>query len=726
MMGFDMDIKINLSIALMLWAIVCSPVFAEKNNARNLLWQDTQPLLAKNNEADHSLSAYQKARYLTLDLSAMAVQLDNNLLAKGLIDSTGLRVNLPLPDGVFVTVNAVVDTLLPPALSRKFPDIKTFKILPDNSFISGRLDITTNGFHALLQTRQGETIFIDPVSNKQKTLYAAYKKSDQKLTRDKPLSCSANLKDEILGKGLHSLLEKPQGRTAESLLNYRIAIAASGEYTAKHGGTVEGALSAIVTTLNRVNQVFEQDLGIHLSLIENSDALIYTDEYSDPYYEEDEEALLKQNQKNIDRVIGSENYDIGHLFTTSGGGLAAIGSACYQSQKALGFSGVSHSYNDSFDLDFVAHEIGHQFGATHTFNGSDGLCSGDTRTARTAFEPGSGSSIMSYAGYCGQDNLQTNTDAMFHIGSIQQIREYVTRGKGNRCGTYNNIQNTAPMVNAGNNYVIPAQTPFELKGSATDLDGDELVYTWQQIDAGERSPENFDAGDNALFRLHLPSSSNERSFPPILDIITHSANRGENLPIQQRDMTFRLVVQDGYNTTQSDNMSVQVERTGSRFALNMPRAQYTMGDTHTVLWNVADTNMPPINCNSVDVSLSVDGGYSFTRNLGQSLPNTGRALVTIPTNLDTTSRGRFKIKCSDNIFFAVSYRNFVLSKQAHPDRMILMDEDQPESGLQDKSLDQNSAAYNTSIATSTKAGGSFGWLSFFLLFIFVGRNKELF
>ena len=230
------------------------------------------------------------------------------------------------------------------------------------------------------------------------------------------------------------IANKIAASSPESLLNYRIAIAATGEYTAKHGGTVEGALAAITTSLNRVNLVMERDLGIHLSLVENNHLLISTDPESDPFTKTDLVELVAENQAFIDTVIGTDNYDLGHLFTTKGGGLAAIASACNSYRKAQGVSGISNPVSDSFDLDFVAHEIGHQLGATHTFNSSQGLCSGNTRTARTAFEPGSGSSIMSYAGYCGLDNLQSNTDAMYHIGSIQQINDYTSSGQGNACG----------------------------------------------------------------------------------------------------------------------------------------------------------------------------------------------------------------------------------------------------------------------------------------------------
>jgi hypothetical protein len=715
-----MELKARIAFTLCLLMGSNFPVFAD-----GLMWQDIKPLAAKNLRMKGTLSestlnlseySYQNARFLNLNLEQMTSQLNAPKLAAknaGSKQKSALtKINLPLPDGRLISVSVTENKLLPSLILRNFPQIKMLDIMPDDFIVTGKLDVTVNGFHAMLQTRQGETIFIDPVVD---SIYASYQKSEQLGDSDTAFSCSAHSQEDIIEKSQSSLALKSSGRTQKSLINYRIAIAATGEYTAKHGGTVAGAMSAIATTINRVNQVFEQDLGIHLSLVENNDKLVYVGANTDPYSGSDSKEHLYQNQNNIDAVIGSENYDIGHLFTSSGGGLAAIASACNSSRKAQGISGVSNPRNDSFNLDFVAHEIGHQFGATHTFNGVQGLCSGNTRSARTAFEPGSGSTIMSYAGYCGGDNLQRNSDAMFHIGSIQQIRAFIEKDINSACGVNNNISNASPKVDAGENHVIPANTPFELEGDATDAEGDKLIFAWQQLDAGMLSPVNTDRGNNALFRVHPLSNNKVRTFPPIQNLLSHSSKRGEDLPVQQRLLKFRLVVQDSHNTTQSDAMSILVRRTGSRFALNLPRSQYSLGGTHKILWNVAATDVAPVNCSSVDISLSVDGGYHFKKILGEGLPNTGEAWVTIPSTSPITSRGRFKISCSNNIFFAVSYRNFSINNQNDSERQILNDEDQPELKLKDVDLSKiDDLKYAE--PSSLEAGGSFEWLfAFFFL-----------
>jgi len=459
--------------------------------------------------------------------------------------------------------------------------------------------------------------------------------------------------------------------------------------------------------------VYERDLGIHLTLVENNDLIIYTDEQSDPYDAKDPVGLIKQNQENTDRVIGSRNYDIGHLFTTnSGGGVAAIASLCNDSRKALGVSGITNPFNDSFNIDFVAHEIGHQLGATHTFNSTEGSCSG-TRTKFSSFEPGSGSSVMAYAGSCGVDNLQSNSDAMFHIGSIEQIRSYTQQGLGATCGVRSTKPNQAPIADAGADYTIPARTPFELTGDAQDADNDNLVYGWQQVDAGSVSNEGEDKGDNALFRAYILNDNASRTFPSLDSLLTSKQIKGEALPTQTRQLNFKFVVQDGFNSARSDAMKIDVKRTGSRFALEKPRAYYALGKSHTVKWNVANTNKAPVSCDSVDISLSVDGGYSFPHSLAKHVPNSGVASVFLATTLPEVYQARFKVKCSDNIFFALSNKNT---------RLRLDDvKDAAEQGFEDDLLDGSV----TKKSQKEKSAGSTDFLLFALMLVGLVARKRI-
>jgi len=706
--------------------------FSSNGFAENL-WQDIKSQANKQSAESNRKTAYQQARFIELNESQMRVHLSNepsnkannnySKLSRPSHSDSKTTISIPLPDGNNINVSVSTEALLQGSLKNKFPDIKLFRVLPDKQVIGGRLDLTINGFHAMLQMRNGEVIFIDPVNSDAK-VYASYQKSNQKQEQGKTFSCGADHLPNSTDSGLRmSRVAKPS-QTQGSLITYRIAIAATGEYTAKYGGTVEGAMAAISTTLNRINQIYERDLGIHLKLVENNDLLIHTDSESDPYSGDSQVELVNQNQNYIDHIIGNEKYDVGHLFTDNGGGLAAIGSVCDTHDKGKGISGINNPQNDSFNLDFVAHELGHQLGATHTFNSTQGLCSGDSRSASTAFEPGSGSTIMSYAGYCGLDNLQSHSDAMFHIGSIKQIQTFTSNGKGSRCGVHLTTQNKAPFLDAGKNYTIPSRTPFELKGKATDFEDDELVYSWEQMDTGKSSQLQFDKGDNALFRVYMPSSNSSRIFPVKNDLLNHSHTKGETLPSTDRSLKFNLIAQDGYNETQSDEMVVHVKRTGSRFALNLPQSQYTTGVNYKLSWNVANTDQAPINCQNVDISLSTNGGDSFDQTLATEVANIGETWITIPADSPITTEGRFKISCSDNIFFAVSFRNFVITEQVNQVTYIFDDEGQPENDLLDKEVTLESAADSTPITKQQSEGGgalNLNFLSLLLLTI-LGRR----
>ena len=676
-------------------------------------------------------------------------ELSAKVTRDSLDSATQYEISLPLPNGSLIDLTLVEYSVLPVQLAAKYPDIKTYRVLANHKVFGGKVDISASGFHAMLQMLDGEIVFIDPIELS-RSQYAIFHKSAQKAENHRQHSCGLNDFSSVNGNGStdnQSLLspvkfssrdvaftEITAARSQGNLKNYTIAVATTGEYSAKFGGSVGVTLAAITTSINRVNQVLERDLGIHLSLAEDNDLLINTDASSDPFTETKLLDLVFQNQEFIDNTIGNANYDLGHLFTSSGGGLAAIASTCNNGNKAKAASGITSPRGDSFDLDFVAHEIGHQLGATHTFNSLQGACSTETRTARTAFEPGSGSSIMSYAGYCGLDNIQSNTDAMYHIGSIKQIAQYTNSGIGSRCGVVTSSQNTPPETSAGRDYTIPARTPFELTGSASDEDGDSLLFAWEQLDAGDTSTEASDKGNNALFRVHSPNSSKARSFPPLENILNHQSAKGETLPSYKRKLTMSFVAQDSFNEAQSDEMTINVVRTGSRFALNYPRAHYTRGSTYPVYWNVANTDSAPVNCSTVNISLSLDGGQNFNHSVASNVLNNGETLITLPADIPTSAQGRFKIKCSDNIFFAISHRNFFVTQSDDSVSLEYPNEDKAEANLEDIALNASTNLSSSSIndtsninfdSSNNSGGGTYGSITCSLLFLLLFIRKLL-
>ncbi|EKP0314513.1 hypothetical protein JE959_004665, partial [Aeromonas veronii] len=304
--------------------------------------------------------------------------------------------------------------------------------------------------------------------------------------------------------------------------------------------------------------------------------------------------------------------------------------------------------------DYVAHEIGHQFGADHTFNGTTGSCGGGNRVANQAYEPGSGSSIMAYAGICGDENIQTHSDPYFHSKSIEQMRAHMATVS--TCGITLALSNNAPQAAAGGDYVIPANTAFMLKGAGGDLDNDSLLYNWEQIDLGTESSSAatmIDDGSRPLFRFVSPTASPERILPSLPSLLSGTLAKGEAWPTTNRDLNFRLTVRDGQGGVASDDMKVQVINTGAAFRITNPFYGVTLtpGASQAIAWDVAGTTVAPISCSKVDISVTQDEGASWTM-LAAGQPNNGAATVTLPADL--TSSVRLKVACSDNIFFAIS------------------------------------------------------------------------
>ncbi|HET9315633.1 MAG TPA: zinc-dependent metalloprotease family protein, partial [Vicinamibacteria bacterium] len=439
-----------------------------------------------------------------------------------------------------------------------------------------------------------------------------------------------------------------------------------------HGGTVPLALAAVVVAVNRVNTVYERDLAVHLNLVANNDQIIYTAE-PDPYTNNDGVTMLTQNQTNLTNVIGAANYDVGHVFSTGGGGVASLGVVCNNGAKARGVTGLGAPTGDPFYIDYVAHEMGHQFRGNHSFNGTTSACGGGNRSALTAWEPGSGSTIMAYAGICGAENLQSNSDDLFHVGSLVEIQTFVSTGGGSSCPTTAVTGNAAPIVDGGPDFTIPQTTPFTLTATGSDPNGEPLVYIWEQMNVGTAAPPNTDNGNRAIFRSFDVSTSPSRTFPKLADVLAGTLSFGEAWPTTDRSLSFRVTARDnhpGAGGTTIDPVVVTVVAGAGPFEVTSPNTSVTWTGfgTETVTWSVANTQAPPISAANVRISLSTDGGSTFPTVLAASTPNDGSEDVAVPNT--PTAQARVKVEAVGNVFFDIGNANFNIVPGGGPNASI--------------------------------------------------------
>jgi len=573
---------------------------------------------------------------------------------------------IPMPDGRFDRFRIAESPVMAPGLAEKYPQIRTFSgVGIDDPQARARIDWTPAGFHAQILTPEG-AVYVDPYWRGDAVHYASYRKRDFANPGHR-FSCGA-------GPGnlhQHRAIAGPRSvRSEHTLKTYRLAVGTTFEYTQYHGGTVPSALAEVVTAVNRVTGIYELELAVRLVLIDDNDLLIST-QVNDDYTNDNGLAMLGENRIKLDNIVGPNNYDIGHVFSTGGGGLAGIGVVCRNESmdhKAWGVTGLEDPIGDPFYIDYVAHEMGHQFGAYHTFNGIRGSCSGN-RNADTAFEPGSGSTIMAYAGICGTDNLQPNSDPYFHAASLDEVGEYTTLSFGVLCGTKPATGNQPPTVEAGPDFTIPQSTPFELTAVGNDPDGDLLTYCWEEFDLGPiqlvEAPDN---GASPILRSFEPDTSPTRVVPRLDDLLSNTTSIGEQLPSTGRTMTFRVTLRDnrdGGGGTARDTMRVTVDASSGPFEILTPNTAvvWSSQEPQTVTWSVAGTDAAPVNAASVDVRLSLDGGVTFPITLAADTPNDGSETVMLP-NFGTTA-ARIKVQASDNIFFDISDTVFTIQPIAN-------------------------------------------------------------
>jgi len=633
-------------------------------HASQPIWQDMTP------EQAQSRGLEIEARLFKADDVAL-----RNLLGQVPHEALGdfsFQIELPMPDGKLALFEIVESPIMQPGLAADFPDFKTFRVFGiDDPFASGRVSISPRGFHGMFFTSEGR-VFIDPDHAGQSGLYLSRTRSGHP---GQGFSCGVH-ELAVNDRPTPEVKANYSHRVPGMLLEYQLAVAATDDYVTAVGppATVANAQIQIGIAIDRVNVIYERDLGIRLTLVSGNQNLIEDSgnvaavlgaAFSNLIGTD----LLTENQTWIDSnvPVPIAAYDVGHVFSTGLGGVAALGSVCNIAIKAQGVTGRPDPTGDPFYIDFVAHEIGHQFNAEHTFNGTTSSCLVG-RNAATALEPGSGTTIMAYAGICGVEDIQMNSDATFHARSIVEIDTF-TGGAG-ACALQiptSPANNADPTITPIGDSTIPANTPFVLVGSANDAEsGTAVLYQWDQMNAGtatDATTLGTDLGNNALFRTYEPqNSASSRDFPALGTQVLGLYDDAEVMPCKSRDLDFRLTVRDNDSGQATEDVHLTVSTAAGPFQVTSQAFPTTILATNgpfTVTWDVANTNSAPVNCTDVSIDLIAFDDAAYTshavHNLIPSTPNDGSHDV--PPTVDSLlnpARGRLRVKCVNNVFYALS------------------------------------------------------------------------
>ena len=604
-------------------------------------------------------------RYVTARLDVTAIQAILNeapLWFTPEAKSKNIELSLPMPDGTFERFTVQYAPVMAPELAEKYPMIRAYAgrgIDDPTAYL--RFDMTQLGFHASVYSAKRGTVVIDPYSAEDIVHYLVYYRMDNPQMQDWECYTEFDLKDKLDENSTPKILTDNC-----TLRIYRLALACTGEFAQICGGTKSLVMSSFNTIMMRVNGIFEKEANITMNMISNTDELIFLNPNLDPYNNDNiNDWLLDQNEFACQVFIGQSYYDIGHVFATGNGGIASVGSVC-NSNKERGASGTNGLLpDDRFSVQVVTHEMGHQFGARHTFN----ACGTNSIHPLSSVEPGSGSTIMGYAGTgscsLGQyvKEYPEYADDYFHAKSLEQIEGYI---QTINCQIEIPLDNIPPTANAGNNYIIPRSTPFALTAQNVEENSANDTYCWEQMDPElVGTPLLSTNTQGPAFRSYLPTTSPRRYFPA-LPFILNNANvaQWEVLPSVSRNLNFRLTVRDAliFGCPSNDDMVVNITSIAGPFVVTTPNTAVNWPglSQQTVTWNVANTNALPVLCPNVDILLSVDGGYTYPYTLASQTANDGVQVVTIPNS--PTASARIMVRANNNIFFDVSNTNFSISQ----------------------------------------------------------------
>ena len=593
-------------------------------------------------------------------------------------------VALPTASGAIEEFAVWQTAVLEPALAAEAPYIHTFtgRSLRD-ARKTVHLSYTTRGFRAMMSGGDFSIEYVEPYAWGQTEYYMAYAAKDMAPADLNMAPGDFHLDPALLEHEPGRFVPKvePRGTQLDPITfrTLKLVVSATGEFSQDNGGNKPDVLSAITEYVNMVNVGYERDFALRFQVVQATLLVIFLDPGTDPFSGADPGTLASQNQEALNGANVTPNaYDVGHVFARGGGGVGGLGVVC-QAGKFLGCTAGSGSYGHSF-IYVASQELGHQLGGNHSWNRCGGFAE-DQRHGPTAFEPGSGSTIMSYVGGCGSDNVQGSADLYFHAGSIEEIQNNILYNPAAQCGSKVQTDNIPPTVklNYPDNFFIPIGTPFELNGSATDPNPDSLTYCWEEMDLGPEVPLDTQVASSPIFRTFPAVNATNRYFPKIATVVNNSSDIREQLPIYTRDLTFRLTARDnhpGGGGVGWADVAFKSWGGAGPFVVMAPNTGteiWHVGEYAEVRWDVANTDKPPVNCTYVNIRLSLDGGYTYPITLASHVGNDGSHYVLVPNQL--SSLARVRVDGENNVFFDISNKNFRIQQPTQPSLTLSVDND---------------------------------------------------